>query len=297
MQQLFQEFLNHIKIERNLTPNTIAAYKNDLTRFYYFLKEQHIMMPKTITVQIIREYINTLAELGLSETSLARNISTLRSFHGYLLDENYIDDNPTEFIQAPKLTMKLPQILDVEEIELLLQQIDLADPKGIRDYALMETLYSTGVRVSELISIKQNDLFLEEHLIRVFGKGNKERIVPFGKKAHHAISRYIAEVRTSLAQKRKSKDRLFLNLRGMPISRMGVWKIIRQYVQMAGIKKTVSPHVFRHSFATHLLEGGANLRAVQEMLGHSDISTTQIYTHLDKDFIIQQHKEFHPRWK
>lgn len=297
MQQLFQEFLTHIKVERNLTPNTIAAYKNDLTRYYYFLKEQKIMTPDKITVQLIREYINTLAELGMSETSLARNISTLRSFHGYLLDENYIDDNPTEFIQAPKLAMKLPEVLDLEEIEKILAEVDLIKAKGIRDYAIIETLYSTGVRVSELINIKQKDLFLKERLIIVFGKGKKERIVPFGNKAYTSISRYLQEVRTNLAQKRKSQDMLFLNMRGTPISRMGIWKIIKFYVDMAGIKKNVSPHVFRHSFATHLLEGGANLRAVQEMLGHSDISTTQIYTHLDKDFIIQQHKEFHPRWK
>jgi integrase/recombinase XerD len=297
MQQFFQDFLNYIKIECNLSENTIAAYKNDLTRYYYFLREQNILTPQKITVGIIRKYINTLADIGMSENSLARNISTLRSFHGYLLEENVIDDNPTEFIQAPKLTMKLPEILEINEIEEILQQTDLTTLKGIRDYAIIETLYSTGVRVSELIALKQKDLFLKEQLMIVFGKGKKERIVPFGKKARQAIKRYLQEVRTSLAQNRKSKDMLFLNMRGTPISRMGVWKIIRQYVDSAGIKKTVSPHVFRHSFATHLLEGGANLRAVQEMLGHSDISTTQIYTHLDKDYIIQQHKEFHPRWK
>ena len=229
--------------------------------------------------------------------SMARNISTLRSFHGYLLEENYIDDNPTEFIQAPKLAMKLPEVLEIYEIDKILDEIDLSTNKGIRDYAMIETLYSTGVRVSELISIKQKDLFLKEQLVIVFGKGKKERIVPFGKKAHISITNYLTEVRTTLAQKRKSNDMLFLNMRGTPISRMGVWKIIKHYVNLTDITKTVSPHIFRHSFATHLLEGGANLRAVQEMLGHSDISTTQIYTHLDKDFIIQQHKEFHPRWK
>ncbi|MFP4547575.1 MAG: site-specific tyrosine recombinase XerD [Fidelibacterota bacterium] len=297
MQHLFREFLNHIKIERNLTPNTIAAYKHDLLRYYQFLKDNKIIRPDKITIQKVRQYINTLADLGMSENSMARNISTLRSFHGYLLEENYIDDNPTEFIQAPKLTMKLPRVLEVSEIEDILDEIDRGTDKGLRDYAMIETLYSTGVRVSELISIKQKDLFLDEQLIRIFGKGNKERVVPFGSKAAQSIKAYLKYVRTKLAQKRKSNDMLFLNMRGTPISRMGVWKIIRQYVQLAGIDKQVSPHVFRHSFATHLLEGGANLRAVQEMLGHSDISTTQIYTHLDKDFIIQQHKEFHPRWK
>ncbi len=297
MQNLFQEFLNHIKIERNLSPNTIAAYKHDLLRYYQFLKDNQIIRPDKITIQKIRQYISMLADLGMSENSMARNISTLRSFHGYLLDENYTDDNPTEFIQAPKLTMKLPQVLEVSEIEAILNEIDRGTDKGLRDYAMIETLYSTGVRVSELIAIKQKDIFMTEQLIRIFGKGNKERVVPFGSKAAQSIKAYLKYVRTKLAQKRKSNDMLFLNMRGTPISRMGVWKIIRQYVQLAGIDKQVSPHVFRHSFATHLLEGGANLRAVQEMLGHADISTTQIYTHLDKDFIIQQHKEFHPRWK
>ncbi len=297
MQNLFQEFLNHIKIERNLSPNTIAAYKHDLLRYYQFLKDNKIIRPDKITVQIIRQYITTLADLGMSENSMARNISTLRSFHGYLLEENYTDDNPTEFIQAPKLTMKLPQVLEVDEIEAILNEVDRGTDKGLRDYAMIETLYSTGVRVSELIAIKQKDIFMKEQLIRIFGKGNKERVVPFGSKAAQTIKAYLKYVRTKLAQKRKSNDMLFLNMRGTPISRMGVWKIIRQYVQLAGIDKQVSPHVFRHSFATHLLEGGANLRAVQEMLGHADISTTQIYTHLDKDFIIQQHKDFHPRWK
>ena len=297
MQQFFQDYLNHIKIERNLSSNTIAAYKNDLTRYYNYIKEYKITVPSKITVRVIRKYINTLAGLGMSENSMARNISTLRSFHGYLHDENLIDDNPTQFIQAPKLAMKLPEILEVNEIEKILTQIDLAKNKGIRDYAIIEILYSTGVRVSELINIKQKDIFLKEKLVIVFGKGKKERIVPFGKKAHHSISRYLTESRPELSQKRKSKDMLFLNMRGTPISRMGIWKIIKEYVTQAGIKKPVSPHIFRHSFATHLLEGGANLRAVQEMLGHSDISTTQIYTHLDKEFIIQQHKEFHPRWK
>ncbi len=297
MQHLFQEFLNFIKIERNLTDNTIAAYKNDLTRYYYFLREKKIIRPDSITLPIIRNYIDTLADLGLSANSMARNISTLRSFHRFLLNENYTEDNPTEFIQTPKLTQKLPQVLTVTEVEEILDQVDIATPKGMRDYAMIELLYSTGVRVSELISIQQKNFFPSEQLIMVFGKGQKERIVPFGKKARDAIVTYLSKVRTNLAQARKSDDRLFLNMRGKPISRMGVWKIIKQYVQLAGIQKTVSPHVFRHSFATHLLEGGANLRAVQEMLGHSDISTTQIYTHLDKDYLIQQHKDFHPRWK
>jgi len=185
----------------------------------------------------------------------------------------------------------------LSEIESIMDQIDVSTNKGIRDRAIIETLYSTGVRVSELITLRMSDIFFHNGIIRVFGKGSKERIVPFGERARISIKNYITAVRSLLARSHKSQDVLFLNMRGAPLSRMGVWKIIRQYVKLAGIKKQVSPHVFRHSFATHLLEGGANLRAVQEMLGHSDISTTQIYTHLDREYLIEQHRTFHPRWQ
>jgi len=297
MQHIFKDFINFLRIERNLSKNTIEAYSNDLTRYYYYLKDKQILLPTSIDLPIIREYINLLANLGLCETTLSRNISTIKTFHKYLVEENFSEENPTEFLHAPKLPAKLPKILDLDEIEQLLEVIDTTKLKGLRDNAIIETLYSTGIRVSELISLKMPDIFLEQNVIRVFGKGMKERIVPFGNRASESINKYIIGARINLIRKQKSKNYVFLNLRGAPISRMGVWKMIQTYVVLSGINKQVSPHVFRHSFATHLLEGGANLRAVQEMLGHSDISTTQIYTHLNKEFIIKQHKKYHPRWK
>jgi integrase/recombinase XerD len=214
-----------------------------------------------------------------------------------MLGENITKTDPTELLQSPRLPARLPEILDLSEIESIMNQIDISTNKGIRDRAIIETLYSTGVRVSELITLRMSDIFFHNGIIRVFGKGSKERIVPFGERARISIKNYITAVRSLLARSHKSQDVLFLNMRGTPLSRMGVWKIVRQYVKLAGIKKQVSPHVFRHSFATHLLEGGANLRAVQEMLGHSDISTTQIYTHLDREYLIEQHRTFHPRWQ
>jgi len=213
-----------------------------------------------------------------------------------MLVENLTEADPTELLQTPRLPRRLPHVLDLHEIELILSKIDVTKNKGIRDKAIIETLYSTGVRVSELIAIKMQDIFLHQKVLRVFGKGSKERIVPFGNRAAKEIKNYITAVRSLLARSQKTKDCLFLNMRGTPLSRMGIWKIIQEYVKLAGIRKKISPHVFRHSFATHLLEGGANLRDVQEMLGHSDISTTQIYTHLDREYLIEQHRTFHPRW-
>ncbi|HCL00215.1 MAG TPA: site-specific tyrosine recombinase XerD [Candidatus Marinimicrobia bacterium] len=297
MQRLVQDFINYIKIERNLSGNTVDAYRNDLERYCQFLIDNKIKRPDQVTLQIIQEFINTLVDIGLSAASLSRNFSSIRSFHRFMLGENITKTDPTELLQSPRLPARLPKILDLSEIESIMDQIDVSTNKGIRDRAIIETLYSTGVRVSELITLRMSDIFFHNGIIRVFGKGSKERIVPFGERARISIKNYITAVRSLLARSHKSRDVLFLNMRGAPLSRMGVWKIIRQYVKLAGIKKQVSPHVFRHSFATHLLEGGANLRAVQEMLGHSDISSTQIYTHLDREYLIEQHRTFHPRWQ
>ncbi len=297
MQHLVQDFINYLKIERNLSVNTIDAYRNDLNRYSQFLLENNIKRPDQINIQIIREFINILSNIGLAPSSLSRNFSSIRSFHRFMIGENLTNSDPTELLQSPRMPARLPKILDLHEIESIMDTIDISTNKGIRDRAIIETLYSTGVRVSELITIRMPDVFFHHEVIRVFGKGSKERIVPFGKRARKSLKNYITAVRSLLARSMKSRDILFLNMRGTPLSRMGVWKIIQQYVRAAGIKKQVSPHVFRHSFATHLLEGGANLRAVQEMLGHSDISTTQIYTHLDREYLIEQHRTFHPRWQ
>ena len=296
MLKIVQDFINYLKIERNLADNTIDAYRNDLERYSQFLLDRQISNPKLVTLSDIQDFINCLTELGLSASSLARNFSSIRSFHRFMLVENLTEADPTELLQTPRLPRRLPHVLDLYEIELILSKINVTKNKGIRDKAIIETLYSTGVRVSELIAIKMQDIFLHQKVLRVFGKGSKERIVPFGNRAAKEIKNYITAVRSLLARSQKTKDCLFLNMRGAPLSRMGIWKIIQEYVRLAGIRKKISPHVFRHSFATHLLEGGANLRDVQEMLGHSDISTTQIYTHLDREYLIEQHRTFHPRW-
>ncbi|MBU4445235.1 site-specific tyrosine recombinase XerD [bacterium] len=297
MQHLVQDFINYLKIERNLSVNTIDAYRNDLDRYSQFLLENNIKRPDQINIQIIQKFIDTLSDIGLAPSSLSRNFSSIRSFHRFMVGENLTNSDPTELLQSPRIPARLPKILDLHEIESIMETIDVSTNKGIRDRAIIETLYSTGVRVSELITIRMPDVFFHHEVIRVLGKGSKERIVPFGKRARKSLKNYITAVRSLLARSMKSRDILFLNMRGTPLSRMGVWKIVQQYVRAAGIKKQVSPHVFRHSFATHLLEGGANLRAVQEMLGHSDISTTQIYTHLDREYLIEQHRTFHPRWQ
>ncbi|HDP67006.1 MAG TPA: site-specific tyrosine recombinase XerD [Candidatus Marinimicrobia bacterium] len=297
MQHLVQDFINYLTIERNLSGNTLDAYRNDLARYCQFLQAENIRRPDQIDIALIQKFISTLAEIGLAASSLARNFSSIRSFHRFLIGENIVQTNPTDLLQSPRLPAKLPKILDLSEIEAILAAIDINTNKGIRDRAIIETLYSTGVRVSELITLEMSNIFFQHNVIRVFGKGSKERIVPFGDRAKQYLKQYITAVRSLLLRHSRSGDVLFLNMRGAPLSRMGIWKIIQEYVKAAGIKKKVSPHVFRHSFATHLLEGGANLRAVQEMLGHSDISTTQIYTHLDREYLIEQHRTFHPRWR
>ena len=297
MQHLVQDFINYLTIERNLSGNTLDAYRNDLDRYCVYLHEAGIKRPDQIDINVIQKFINTLADIGLVASSLSRNFSSIRSFHKFLMGENIVQTNPAELLQSPRLPARLPKILDLNEIEAILETIDINTNKGIRDRSIIETLYSTGLRVSELTTLEMNSIFFQHNVIRVIGKGSKERIVPFGDRARKYLKNYISAVRSLLLRSTKSGDILFLNMRGTPLSRMGVWKIIQQYVKLAGIRKQVSPHVFRHSFATHLLEGGANLRAVQEMLGHSDISTTQIYTHLDREYLIEQRRTFHPRWQ
>ncbi|MDO9548461.1 MAG: site-specific tyrosine recombinase XerD [Candidatus Marinimicrobia bacterium] len=296
MQHLVQDFINYLTIERNLSGNTLDAYRNDLGRYCQFLQEEGIKRPDQIDIKVIQKFINTLTDIGLVASSLSRNFSSIRSFHRFLMGENIVQTNPAELLQSPRIPARLPKILDLNEIEAIMDTIDVNTNKGIRDRAIIEMLYSTGVRVSELTTLEMNNVFFQHNVIRVLGKGSKERIIPFGDRARKYLKNYISAVRSLLLRSTKSGDILFLNMRGTPLSRMGVWKIIQQYVKLAGIRKQVSPHVFRHSFATHLLEGGANLRAVQEMLGHSDIATTQIYTHLDREYLIEQHRTFHPRW-
>ena len=295
METFLKEYLSVLKLERNLSNNTITSYRNDITSLLRFLEEKKINDLSEIKFSDLTEFFKVLNKIGLTSTTAARYFSSIKSFFSYLHKSDYIVENPVERLSSPKLSKNLPIVLSVEEIESILSSPDYSTKLGLRDKALLELLYACGTRVSEIIGLKISDLFLKEDVIRVFGKGSKERIVPIGSSAIRWVEDYLLKSRSLLEKRLKSENVLFLNNRGTKLSRMGVWKIIDRHTKEAGIKKKVHPHTFRHSFATHLLEGGADLRAVQEMLGHADISTTQIYTHIDRDFIKQVHKEFHPR--
>ena len=297
MQRTFQDFIYHLQGERQLSPNTVQSYKTDITRYLQYLDEHAIHQENEISTNRVIAYLETLAEIPLAPTSLARNLSAIRMFHRFMVNEGYCSLDVTENIDSPKLPKRLPKILDISDIEAIFAEIDIESDAGVRDRAMLELLYGSGLRISELLSLRLPALMLHEGWVRVLGKGFKERIGPFGDEAATWLVKYIKYVRPLLSANIKAEDYIFLNMHGAPISRMGVWKIIQKYAQIAMIEKAVSPHVFRHSFATHLLEGGADLRAVQEMLGHSDIATTQIYTHLDRNYLKEVHKTFHPREK
>lgn len=290
-----KEYIGSLLLEKNRSENTAVSYLHDLRCFISFMKEHSKNDPDEVDHHLINKFFKTLFELGLSNTSLARYHSTLKGFFSYLFLSEYIQKNPMEKIPAPKIEKKLPDVLSVEEIELLFEQPNIDTKYGIRDRAILEVFYGCGVRVSELIGLLIQNLYFEEEAIRVFGKGSKERFVPINQNAIQWVGKYLLESRPLLSERAKSGNVLFLNSRGSKFSRMGIWKMIAKYAENAKIEKHVHPHIFRHSFATHLLEGGADLRAVQEMLGHTDISVTQIYTHIDRNFVIQEHKQFHPR--
>ena len=295
MKAFLKEYLSVLKLERNLSDNTVASYRNDINSLLHFLEEKKIKDLSEISFADLTDFFKTLLEYGLTDTTAARYFSSIKSFFNYLYTSGYIRENPVERLSSPKISKNLPVVLTVDEIDSILSTPDVNNKLGLRDKALLELLYACGTRVSELINLKVSELFLTEEVIRVFGKGSKERIVPIGSSAIRWVEEYLLKSRPLLEKKSRSENILFLNNRSTKLSRMGVWKIINRYTKEAGIKKEVHPHTFRHSFATHLLEGGADLRAVQEMLGHADISTTQIYTHIDRDYIKQVHKEFHPR--
>ena len=295
MNIFLKEYLSVLKLEKNLSENTVLSYKNDISSFINFLEGYNISDPSEIKQTHLSDFFKLLKETGLSSRSASRYHSALKGFFKYLFVSRYIKESPIEKISAPKLSKNLPSVLTVNEIDLILLKPKVEDKLGLRDKAILELLYACGLRVSELINLKISSLFFTEEVIRVFGKGSKERIVPIGSSAVKWINEYLTKSRPLLEKKLKSENHLFLNTRGTKLSRMGIWKIVDKYVKEADIKKEVHPHTFRHSFATHLLEGGADLRAVQEMLGHSDISTTQIYTHIDREYIKQMHRDFHPR--
>lgn len=296
--QYLRDFLNYLVLERNLAENTKAAYRNDLERYLAFMAERHASL-RTVSLSDLQDFIKLLGELGLESASISRNISAIRSLHSFLVAEKELEKNLADSLSLPKSARYLPNVLSQEEVFRLLdaplQQVQTPLSKyPLRDKAILELMYACGLRVSEAVAIRQQNLFFEMGFIRVFGKGSKERLVPVGRSAIAWVEKYRAECRVKLMNK-FSEDALFLNHRGKALTRMSLYNIVRQYALVAGITKPISPHTLRHSFATHLLEGGADLRAVQEMLGHSSIKATQIYTHIDRAFLKEVHKTFHPR--
>jgi integrase/recombinase XerD len=289
-----ERFDDFLALEQGASVQTSKAYKLDIARFVTYVSVKGAASASEVGTRLLREYVYHLKDLGLAPASIRRNVSAVRSYFKFLLGEGLVVRDPSERLETPKRWRTLPEVLGVDEVEKLLAAPSLDEPLAFRDRAMLELAYGAGLRVSEWISLSVRDVMLKDHLIRVFGKGAKERLVPIGRKAIGATAIYLRELRPSL-EKGEGKGVLFLNARGQPLSRMGAWKILRKYVKLAGIKKPVSPHTLRHSFATHLLEGGADLRAVQEMLGHVDIATTQIYTHINREYLRSVHKQFHPR--
>lgn len=295
MDIFLKEYLAILKLERNLSGNTLASYKNDIKSFLFFLEQANIKDLSEVDSKNLTGFFKLLKDAGLTSTSAARYHSSIKGFFAYLHQNGFIKTNPVDKLNPPKLSRKLPVVLNINEVDKILDSPDLSDKFGLRDKAILEVFYACGLRVSELINLKISSLYLKDGVIRVFGKGSKERLVPIGSSAIKWMKKYLIKSRPLLEKKMRSENFVFLNTRGTKLSRMGIWKIIDFYSKKAGIQKEVHPHTFRHSFATHLIEGGADLRAVQEMLGHSDISTTQIYTHIDRDYIKQVHKDYHPR--
>ena len=289
---LADQFINHLRVERGLSDHTIQSYSRDLMKFFQFL-ERRKLSPLHVTQDHIMDFMSSLAGV-LSVRSSARNLSALKMFFRFLVSDGKLKSSPARLLSAPKLPQRLPGVLSPDEVNLLLSQPDGPKPRGQRDKAMLELLYATGLRVSELVGLKISNINLEAGYVRMVGKGSKERMVPMGAKALEALKDYLPEGRVGLKKNRHSSS-LFLNSRGGPLTRQGFWKIIKRYGMQAGIKKKVTPHKLRHSFASHLLEGGADLRSVQIMLGHADISTTQIYTHITRERLKQIHEKYHPR--
>ncbi len=288
------DYVTYLDVEEGLSPNTIEAYMHNVGRYISYLTSKGLDSPVEVTKEHIVSYIEVLRESGLSPNSVSRNFFAIRSFHLFLYHEKNAQTNPTETVVVSTLQRKLPDVLSIEETIKLIESPDTSTPLGIRNSAMLEFAYATGARVSELITIKIQNVLFDENIVRITGKGSKQRLVPLGSTAKEKVVEYLNRVRPELVGN-LPRDVLFLNARGGPLSRMGFWKILRRYVIEAGITKHTSPHTLRHSFATHLLEGGADIRVVQELLGHSNISTTEIYTHIDREFLKEVHRSFHPR--
>jgi len=290
-------FQSYLKLEKSLSDNSVEAYVHDvikLTQFLEFTKNE--LQPGELDLHILQNFIKWINELCVNSRTQARIISGIKAFYKYLILEDIVKNNPSELIESPRIGRKLPDFLSVEEINKLIEAIDLSKPEGQRNKALLETVYSSGLRVTELINLKISNIYEDVGFIRIIGKGDKERLVPIGSIALKQIKLYIENCRIHTAVKKGSEDYVFLNRNGNKLSRVMIFIIIKDLANKIGLKKKISPHTFRHSFATHLIEGGADLRAVQEMLGHESITTTEIYTHLNRDFIRQNIIDFHPRF-
>ena len=297
-QSYINGFQSYLQLEKSLSGNSVEAYLHDVVKLVNFLEiEQINVSPEDVQLAQLERFVITLNEIGLEAQSQARIISGLRAFYKYLMMEDLIKINPTELLAAPKLSRKLPDTLNAEEVNLLLGAVDMSTPEGMRNRTMLEVLYGCGLRVSELVNLQISSLFLDVEFIKVIGKGDKERLVPIGGQAVKYIKLYKDILRCHLKVQKGEEDILFLNRRGKKLSRVMVFLIIRDLAQKIGLTKTISPHTLRHSFATHLIDGGADLRAVQEMLGHSSITTTEIYTHLDRDYLRSTMQQFHPRYK
>jgi integrase/recombinase XerD len=291
MNVLIQEFSEYLRIEKRCSPHTVEGYCRDLRRFARIFSDTDVSGLKTVD---IRSFLLVLRDDGLSPSSIARNLSSLKSFFRYLCQDKQLKDNPAEILDTPRKWRKLPHILSLEDVDKILSCPDINTGIGIRDQAMLEVLYATGMRVSELISVKGHNLNLVSGCLRTIGKGSKERIVPIGMVAIRSVKYYLLNSRPVLAKGKKVEE-LFLTRRAQPMTRQGFWKILKGYVKRSNIKTSVSPHTLRHAFATHLLDRGADLRSVQQMLGHADISTTQIYTHVLEKRMLEVHDQFHPR--
>lgn len=289
-----EAFAQYLALERGASPNTVAAYRRDLSHLAAFLEGQGVATPAAATAKVLREFVFRLKDLGLAPTSIRRHVSAVHTYYRFLAGEGLVVRDPTERLQSPKKWRTLPSVLTVHEVERLLDAANPDDPLAWRDRALVEFGYATGARVSEIVTAEVKDVLFDQGLVRLFGKGSKERLVPIGRRALGAVALYHREIRPGL-EKGKGRGILFLNARGQPLSRVGAWGVVKKLARGAGITKRVTPHTLRHTFATHLLEGGADLRAVQEMLGHADLSTTQLYTKVDREYLRSVHRQYHPR--
>jgi len=292
---IIKKYRNYLLLEKSLSPNSIDAYMTDLDKLSGFLGNESLKVEE-VKLDDLQQFIAQLYDMGINARSVARIISGIKSFYNFLVLDGYMQTDPTELLETPKIGLKLPTVLSLDEIEKLMSVIDLSTKEGQRNRAILEVLYSCGLRISELTKLKFSDLFFDEGFIKVEGKGSKQRLVPISHTAINEIEKYLY-YRREMDIKKGSEDILFLSNRGTAISRIMVFHFIKQYADQAGIKKTISPHTFRHSFATHLLEGGANIRAIQLMLGHEKITTTEIYTHMDREYLRQEIIEHHPRNK